>query len=251
MAFYLHKNGQRSGPVTESDIVTALKTGRMSPTDLGIATGGSEWKPLSELFPNVVSASNAAQPFASAPSETLPKKRRRGLIFGVLGLLFGVFLLIAGGVGFLAYRNLFPADSREHLPDQVKNFKLKERYPGHGDVWGSKIWYAGMYTVPPKDDILVYMITIFNDEHLAKIEMEKELLKDCSAGDKPIRFSFDKDGTEVSQGVTCYSRFYVNKGGRVVTIGRIGNSITLDDFKEFMENLPFNEGAKMVPMKQN
>ena len=79
---------------------------------------------------------------------------------------------MGGVLGFFAYRNMFPGASQADLPDQVKEFKLQDRNPGHGDIWGSKQWYAGMYSVPPSTDFILYLMDVYESETTAKDEME-------------------------------------------------------------------------------
>jgi|GEM_PF-2179003 len=246
MQYYINSNGQQIGPIEESDVIAGIASGQFSPNDLGIPTGGSKWDRLSALFPNSVPSLAQAPPVTSAVAAVSPKKKGSwGKVLGVLGILLLFILLIGGVIGFFVYRNLFPGDSVAEMPDQVKDFKLEKRNPGHGDIWGSKVWYAGMYKIPPSDDVLVYLLTIYNSESEAQANLEKDLAKDCTNGDKPIRFTFEKNGTKISDGATCYGAFYVLKGNRIATIGRIGKSISIDQWTEFMENIPLNDGAKV------
>lgn len=248
MKYYITKNGKQLGPFTENEVMVKIASGETSPEDLCIPHGGTEWKPLSKVLPNAVSAPSIAKPATAA---SVPRKRRWGMIVGILGAIVACVLVIGGILGFLAYRNLFPGDSLEDLPDQVKSFKLQDRSPGHGDVWGSKVWYGGMYSIPPSNDFLLYLIDVHNSEPAAKAEMETDLAKDCSTGDTPLRFSFTKEGKEIGVGATCYRGFYVQKGNRVVTVAKSGDSISIEDMAEFMENLPFVAGSKMVPKNKD
>jgi len=246
MRYYISSTGQQTGPTEEAEVIAALTAGRLSPNDLGIPEGGKEWKPLSQVFPNASQTSGS--PVAASVSATAPKKRRWGMVLGILGALLLGILAIGGVIGFIVYRNLFPADSLTDLPNAVGPYKLEKRNPPHGDVWGSKTWYFGMYTLTPGgSDSIVYLMDVYKDEATAKSELELSLNKDCKNGDKPLRFSFLKNGTEVSEGSTCYGAFYIHKGNRVATVSSIGKLFTLDDVKSFMNSLPLNEGSKMSP----
>jgi hypothetical protein len=247
MNYYINKNGKQLGPFSENDILVKVSSGEFSPNDLCIPHGGSEWKPISQVLPKAATASKTSQqPAASAPASP-PKKRRWGMILGIFGVLVVGIVLIGGILGFFAYRNLFPGDSLEDLPEQVKEFKLEKRFPGHGDIWGSKQWYAGMYSVPPSKDFLAYLMDVYKSESAAKDEMEKALAADCEKGAaKPMYFTFKKDGKEVAEGATCFAGFYIHRGNRVATVAKIGESISIEDMAGFMEDLPFVVGSKMT-----
>ena len=248
MNYYISKNGQQFGPFTESEIADKVNAGQLTLNDLCVSHGGSAWKTISEVFPNISNAPSYLRP-ATAMSAPPVKKRRLGMILGIIGALFAGILVIGGILGFLAYRNLFPADSLDDLPNEVKNFKLEKRNPAHGDVWGSKVWYSGTYSVPPSKDFLFYTMDVYKSETEANDGMESSLQKDCKNGDRPLRFTFAKDSIEVAQGATCYGAFYVHKGNRVATVAMVGDTITIQDLREFMENLPPIAGSEMVPKK--
>ena len=61
-----------------------------------------------------------------------------------------------------------------------------------------------------------------------------------------MRFTFQKDGKEIGEGATCFAGFYILKGSRAATIAKGGDSISIEDMKGFMENLPFVAGSKMT-----
>ncbi|MBX3280978.1 MAG: DUF4339 domain-containing protein [Acidobacteria bacterium] len=243
MNYYMSKSGMQYGPFTENEIVEKLRGNEFSPSDLCIPVGGSEWKQVSTVFPNVQQGLNSGSPTSTGMQSTAPKKGRWKLILGSLAVVIIGLVLVASVLGFLAYRNIRPADSLENLPNQVKDFKLKERYPGHGDVWGTRQWYAGMYSIPPSEDYLIYLVDIFGSESRARLEQEGNISKDCKS-DAPLRFAFKKDGVEVAEGATCGGPFYIIKGNRIVSVGG-GKSISIAQTADFMENLPFLAGSKM------
>ena len=177
----------------------------------------------------------------AAVEQTAPKKSRKGLLLGCGGF-FLIALLIAGILGFLAYRNLFPADSTEDLPDKVRDLKLANRYPPKGNVWGTETNFVGFYGDESKTKTVLYLMTVFSDEATAKDAMRTELAKSCQTGETPMYFSFKKDGTEMSQGATCAVPLYVQKGNKLATIG--GSGASADTFIEFAENLPFNSARR-------
>lgn len=254
MSIYISKNNQQSGPFDEAQVLEMLNNGQLSPNDLAIRQGGSQWQKLSELFPGASSGAQqkAAQPsFAptgqssqsarpAAAAEVSPKKSRKGLLIGCLGILLLSGLVLAI-VGFFAYRNLRPAESKENLPDKVKDFALGTRYPPKGNIWGTETTYVGLYS--RGSDSVLYLMTEYADETAARNALNSDISSSCKAGEKPMYFAFKKDGKEVSQGATCAVPLYVQKDNKVVALGGAGAGA--DDFIEFAENLPFNNGATM------
>ena len=251
MSIYITKNNQQSGPFDESKVLEMLGNGQLSPDDFAIRQGGSQWQKLGEMFPNAgrqaATQPPVAQPVSQPPavnqpqvSEAPPKKSRKGLLFGCLGILLFAGLVLAV-LGFLGYRNMYPAESKENLPDKVKDFTLNSRYPPKGNIWGTETNYVGLYSKGTTS--VLYLMTAFSSETAAKDALRTELAKSCKTGETPMYFSFMKNGVEVSQGATCAVPLYVQKDNKLVTLG--GPGASADDFIEFAENLPFNDGAEM------
>lgn len=262
MSIYISKNNQQHGPFEESKVLEMLGNGQLSPEDFAIRQGGSQWQKLGDLFPNAgrqafgqaaaaqTVAQSANQPQAAptvnppqTAAQTAPKKSRKGLLIGCLGVLLFSGLVLAV-VGFLAYRNLYPADSAENLPDAVKDFKLDTRYPPKGNIWGSETNYVGLYKNALNSKSVLYLMTEYSSESAAKDALQSNLTKSCKAGETPMYFTFKKDGAEVSQGATCAVPLYVQKDNKLVALGGAGGDA--ESFIEFAENLPFNGGAKMT-----
>jgi hypothetical protein len=253
MSIYISKNNQQSGPFDESKVLEMLNSGQLSPDDFAIRQGSSQWQKLGEMFPPQRGRQESAQAAAGAPAfdqtppvaqaaaaQATPKKSRKGLLLGCLGFLMLSGLIVAA-LGFLAYRNLNPAESRENLPDTVKDFKLDNRYPPKGDIWGSETRYVGIYK--NGTDTVIYLMTVYGSETAAKDALRSELASSCKSGETPMYFSFLKNSSEVSQGATCAVPLYVQKDNKLVTLA--GPSAGVDAFIEFAENLPFNAGAEM------
>jgi hypothetical protein len=253
MSIYITKNNQQSGPFDDSKVLEMLNSGQLSPDDFAIRQGASQWQKLSEMFPDAgrqsfgQAAANVAQPVNEpqavnqpAAEQAAPKKSRKGLLFGCLGILLLTGLVLAV-LGFLGYRNMYPAESKENLPDKVKDFTLDTRYPPKGNIWGSETNYVGLYKRGTES--VLYLMTVYSNEAAAKDALRTDLAKSCKTGETPMYFSFMKNGTEVSQGATCAVPLYVQKDNKVVTLGGSGGGATT--FIEFAENLPFNDGAEM------
>lgn len=259
MSIYVHKNNQQLGPFEESKVLEMLNAGELSAQDMAIRQGDKEWRKLGDYYPNVGAPPATPEPTptpASTPTpeptpapatdaaaQPAPRKSKKGLLLGC-GAFLLVALLIAAVLGFFAYRNLYPEDSTENLPNSVKDMKLGTRYPPKGDVWGKKTEFVGLYSNSTTSETVLYMMTVYADEATAKEEFRKELAESCKTGETPMYFSFiDKNGKEVSQGATCAVPLYVQKDNKLAAIG--GSGADADTFIEFAENLPFNAGTTM------
>ncbi len=234
MSIYIQKNNQQLGPFEKSKVMEMLKSGELSPNDSAIKHGENEWQKLSDYFPNAGNAAPAEIVFGQPAA--FPRRRFGGsfLVIGLIGLL------IAGILGISAYRNMYPADSTENLPDSVKDFKLNERRPPSGNIWGTETRFIGIYSKSPS---VFYLMIVYTDEMTAKEAMRTKLNESCR-GETPMYFSFSKNGTEMSQGATCGIPFYIQKDNKFITVG--GPSVTVETIIEFAKNLPFNAGTTMI-----
>ncbi len=245
MKIYILKNDEQLGPYEESKVLDMLEAGDLLPDDSAIRHGDKNWQKLRDYYPEVGKIAPKNIPL----EETPPKKSRKGLLLGCGGF-FMLAILVAGVLGFFAYRNLFPADSQEDLPDVVKDFKLANRYPPKGNVWGTQTNFVGIYENESKTQTIIYLMTVFNDESAAKDEMRAGLIQSCQSGETPMDFSFiDESGKEISQAATCAVPLYVVKDNRLVTLG--GGGASGETFIEFAENLPFNKGTTMKKKVEN
>lgn len=77
MEIWIGRDGERHGPYKEDDVHEWLRSGKLSPTDLGWYEGLADWQPLSVLFRNEVpvAGSTADNPYAApaAPLQALPQ----------------------------------------------------------------------------------------------------------------------------------------------------------------------------------
>ena len=243
MQIYITKNSQQLGPFTEAKVLEMLSNGHLAPSDLAIRQGEQQWRQLGELFPQKVGGVSVVNAAPAAMPATAPKKSRKNLLLGCSGF-FVILLLVSSALGFLGYRNLFPADSLEDLPATVGTMKLDKRYPPKGNVWGTETNFVGIYSNESKTQTVVYMMTVFSSESAAKTALSEGIARTCQKGETPMYFSFvDKSGTALSEGSTCAVPLYVQKGNKLAVIGGSGSSA--ETFIEFAENLPFNKGASM------
>lgn len=250
MSIYINKNNQQTGPFDDAKVLEMLGNGELLPNDLAIRHGENEWRNLGFYFPNVGNVAPAlAQTAPSAPKKSGKK------LFGCAGF-FLVFLVIASILGILAFRNKFPAQNEEDLPETVKagafEYKLKSRNRGDGDIWGTKKTFAAIYDEKdyPNDyeKAMICVLTVYEDENAAKLGLEDEIREFCK-GDKAMRFSFlDANKNELSKGATCGIPLFVLKDNKVYSIGSISRDATkvVDASTAFAENLPFNQGSKMT-----
>jgi hypothetical protein len=52
MDYYIYKNDQNLGPLSEGEVISGLKSGQFSPKDLGCRVGEDRWQDLEYFFPN-------------------------------------------------------------------------------------------------------------------------------------------------------------------------------------------------------
>lgn len=237
MQIYISKNNQQLGPFDESKVREMLGSGELSPNDLGIRHGEQQWQKLAEMFPS------SPSPQVLPPNKPGSKeKNRRKLLLGCSGF-FLVLLLIGGVLGFLGYRNMFPSDSAEDLPDKVGDFSLNNRYPPKGNIWGTETTFMGIYSDSAKTKTIIYMMKVFSNQSAAETEMRHEITTSCKYGETPMYFKFLKNGAEMSEGATCAVPLIVRKDNKLVLIG--GGGADVESFIKFAENLPLNGGAEM------
>lgn len=109
MQLYIYRNNEQTGPFDEEAILAQLKSGGLSPDDLGIRKGEVNWQRLGDIFAGRIPSTpfapapqpmtNAAgQNFAAAPA---PKANASGcrVAAGLLMLIFGLIMFV-GGIAF-------------------------------------------------------------------------------------------------------------------------------------------------------
>src|SRR5215216_6722873 len=80
MPIYVSKNQQQFGPYEDRVVVDQLRSGMLSPNELGIRQGEASWSRLGELFPGigqapVLESSDNARAFAgSAGASAIPSQ---------------------------------------------------------------------------------------------------------------------------------------------------------------------------------
>lgn len=92
MQMYVNKNNQQLGPFEEAKVLEMLTNGQLSPNDMGIRNGESEWQSLNNLFPSVILTT--PQSISPTVNEVKQNGCRRPL--GTIMLILGLLLFIGG-----------------------------------------------------------------------------------------------------------------------------------------------------------
>lgn len=125
MQIYVMKNNQQIGPFDESMVLAMFRNGQLSPNDLGVKQGGTQWSSLREMFPNQPHQSVAPLEMSSA------KPVKKGFSKILLFMLLGVgSLFLFSIIGIIAFVNAIkPSQAqidRELLV--AKNTKMQELF---------------------------------------------------------------------------------------------------------------------------
>jgi hypothetical protein len=109
---YIFKNNQQSGPYEEHVVLDQLKSGVLSPDDMAVRHGESQWQPLRAIFPATVPVAPQPVAFAAprdtpaaAPPDSVnepPQYRKTALQKVFFGLCFlGAIGLLAGAIYYI------------------------------------------------------------------------------------------------------------------------------------------------------
>ncbi|HVF47295.1 MAG TPA: DUF4339 domain-containing protein [Pyrinomonadaceae bacterium] len=104
---YIYKNNARLGPYEEEVVLDKVRVGDLSPDDMAVRHGESEWKPLRVVLP--ASAAGGAMPASSQPAPAAkpslagePQSRNTLIPKALFGLCFlGALLFFAISAYFL------------------------------------------------------------------------------------------------------------------------------------------------------
>lgn len=103
---YIYKNNARLGPYEEEVVLDKVRVGDLSPDDMAVRHGESEWKPLRVVLPASATAAHkpaSSQPPPAATSHSSPEPQYRNTL--VLKALFGLCFL--GALLFFALSAYF------------------------------------------------------------------------------------------------------------------------------------------------
>lgn len=150
MPIYVNKNDQQLGPYEEHVVMDQLRSGQLSPTDLGIRQGDSAWQSLGDLFPGVAyeqatSPAGADRVGGTARSSTgtaavasTPKKGGclKGALIGA-GLLFLLLgIAVAAGSRYIPSTACDLAESDARKIDKLRSDLDKATTNGDFDKIG-------------------------------------------------------------------------------------------------------------------
>jgi hypothetical protein len=117
MPIYINRNGEQTGPFDDRVIIERLHSGHLSPGDLAIRTGDSQWQTLDSLFPDAV-----ARPVAtslSAVSLTDPQYRNTVFARIFFGLCLLVEIVISAALAYYFYGVIDPSRKVTTLLDRT------------------------------------------------------------------------------------------------------------------------------------
>jgi len=109
MDYYLHQNGEQTGPFSEAQIKSMFESGAIGPDDIVWHEGLSEWQPLQSVFgfsadPPAVPATTSSQ----GPQTIMTNIKQGALIggwvcfgLGLASMFFSLFLVFLYGPLFL------------------------------------------------------------------------------------------------------------------------------------------------------
>ena len=134
MPIYINKDNQQSGPYEDHEVIDQLRSGLLSPNDLGIRQGESAWQKLGAMFPGVsaASAASAGGPtvgasegvYADATASAVPAAKKGGCLrpaligTGLLLLLLGI--TVGAGSRFIPSVSCDLAKSDEERIDKLE-----------------------------------------------------------------------------------------------------------------------------------
>ena len=139
MPIYISKNNQQTGPYEEHIVIDQLRSGLLSPDDLGIRPGDPSWSRLAELFPGIGRSSATepvrnAQAFAGSAASTgarataatsaQPEPQYRNTI--LQKIFFGLCFLGAIGIFAATVYYIFSFGSTGNLESDLSRMSFRD-----------------------------------------------------------------------------------------------------------------------------
>lgn len=138
MSIYVNRDNQQSGPFEEADVIAQLRSGSLSPNDMGIRRGDASWQRLGEMFPDVGREAHATPAMSTPPSAPAgvnmvspPSAKKGGCLkgglmgLGALLLLLGI--VVAAGSRFIPSTSCDRAQADEERIDKLQRDIEKAR----------------------------------------------------------------------------------------------------------------------------
>jgi len=146
MAIYIHRNGEQFGPYEEQAVIDQVRTGQLSPEDMGIRQGEKDWQKLRVMFPDATPTTPSpdaippppviaeAAPAAAVQYEAVYRGTTLQKVFFGLCLLMAIVALAA--TGFFFYTLM--SSSGDLQADLTKmSYKILTRNAAGGIVVGA------------------------------------------------------------------------------------------------------------------
>jgi hypothetical protein len=138
MQLYIYKNNQQTGPFDEESVLGQLRSGSLSPDDLGIRQGEANWQRLGDIFagriPEPAVFGAAPQAVAAGQNFAPPATVKRSgggcrIALGWFMLVVGLLMILGGGgvagsAPFIYSMPLCPIAEQ----DYAKIEQLKKKY---------------------------------------------------------------------------------------------------------------------------
>jgi hypothetical protein len=136
MQIYIHKNNQQHGPFEEGKILEFLRAGQLSPSDMAIRQGETQWQSLGSIFPNVTASAatvNLAVNISTArPVAAVQKKSGSRSALKILLVTFGLLLFLVGMGGVLysfvlSFNAKFPCDAADDSYTKIEKLRRENK----------------------------------------------------------------------------------------------------------------------------
>jgi hypothetical protein len=171
-------------------------------------------------------------------------------ILAVIGSVLMVGVVLIAVLGFVAYRNLFPAMDRAEAAETVGNFKLRKAFPVKGNILGTTVSYFLEYETDNggKKNAITYSLRKFWSESGAIEDFQKT---ECGRADLAKEGVVkDKNGNPVGDFRYCSGTLHFRNGARSVSVYKfvIGrNDYAPDDVViNFVKNLLINSEVDLA-----
>lgn len=165
-------------------------------------------------------------------------------ILAVVGSLLVVGVLVIAVLGFVAYRNLYPALDKTEAAEMIGKFKLRKAFPVKGNIWGTTTNYFLEYETDNggKKNALTYSLRKFWSESGAVDDFKKT---ECSRSDLAKEGVIkNKNGNAVGDFRYCSGTLHFRNGARSATVYTfvIGNNDYAPDSVviDFVKSLTIN-----------